>query len=157
MNPGEAERMVKTLQAMRELELVVAEFYGLCGASWKEDAEMWLNIEQTERQHAQYIERIIRLLEEKPEHFEIGCTLDIGTVRKEISDLKGHIGKMKEGALGRREALQTLEAAEESILECQYTEMLVTRDIDYNYWISEIVSQTETHKRFIARKIEELK
>lgn len=156
MQPSEREVLVGTLEAMRSLELAMAEFYGLCAEVWHDEEEMWRNIERAELQHAEYVEKISGLLRERPERFEQGCLVDPVVLREETAGLRDGVRRMRAGLLGRREILRILGEAEQSVLERRYTDMLVSQDLDYIYWISEIVSQTETHRQFIARKVEEL-
>ncbi len=45
--------------------------------------------------------------------------------------------------------------AEQSILESRYTEILKSRDMEFQALVSDIASQTEMHKRLLNNKIAE--
>ncbi len=62
----EISEIVEVLKKMAMFEVVIAELYSLCAATWKEDSQFWLDIWKDEVKHAQYINRIIEIISKYP-------------------------------------------------------------------------------------------
>lgn len=157
MLPAGASNMSKTLEMMAELELAISDFYKCAADLWKEESEFWADLAQAEVSHAGYIKKMAGILNKKPQEFEPGRPLNMVAINTAISGIRNYIQKLRNGGLNKRQTLFISRDTEQSILESKYTEILKTKDIEYQTLISEIVLQTEEHKMLVLRKIDEAK
>ncbi len=155
MLPADAKKMLETLDTMAELELVISELYKCAGDRWKENLEFWSSLAQAEVSHAEYLKKMVGILNGKPQEFEIGRPLTIVTINTVMSGVKNLIQRLKNGEFNQKALLFLARDLEQSILESKYTEILKTKDIQYNKMISEIVLQTEMHRLLLIKKIGE--
>ena len=149
--------ILKTLELMAELELIISEFYKCAGDLWKEESEFWAGLAQAEVSHAEYIRKMAGILNKKPQEFELGRPLNIVAINTAISGVRNNIQRLKNGEFNKKQTLFISRDTEQSMLESKYTEILKTKNIEYQQLISEIVLQTEAHKKFLFKKIEEAK
>jgi hypothetical protein len=149
--------MSKTLEMMAELEQILSEFYKCAGDLWEEDSEFWADLAQAEVSHAGHIREMAGILNKKPQEFELGRPLNIVAINTAISGVRNNIQRLKNGELNKKQTLFISRDTEQSMLESKYTEILKTKDIEYQQLISEIALQTEVHKKFLVKKIEEAK
>jgi len=157
MLPADVTNMSKTLEMMAGLEMVISEFYKCAGDSWKEDREFWVDLAQAEVSHAEYIRKMSGILNKKPQEFESGRPLNVAVINMVISGVRNNIQRLKNGELNKKQTLFISHDTEQSILESKYTEILKTKDIEYQKLVSEIALQTETHKKLLVNKIEKAK
>jgi hypothetical protein len=157
MLQADVMNMLKTLELMAELELIVSEFYKCAGDLWKEESEFWGGLAQAEVSHAEYIRKMADILNKKPQEFETGRPLNIVAINTAISGVRNYIQRLRNGELNKKQTLFISRDTEQSILESKYTEIMKTRDIEYQTLISEIALQTEAHKKLLLKKIDEAK
>lgn len=157
MKPMDLDSVLKTLEALADMEMVLSEFYKTCGDVWKEDEVFWSNLSQAEIHHAEYIRKIADIVKNKPEMFETARSLNITAINTVISGIKNNIQKLKNGKIEKKQAFFISRDVEQSVLESKYNEILKTTYIEYNTLLSEIMSETGTHKKLILSKIEETK
>lgn len=153
MLPADALNMSKTLDMMAELEQILSEFYKCAGDLWEEDSEFWADLAQAEVSHAEHIRKMAGILNKKPQEFELGRPLNIAAINTAISGVKNNIQRLKKGELNKKQTLFISRDIEQSMLESKYTEILKTKDIECQQLISEIALQTEMHKNFLLKKI----
>ncbi len=149
--------MVKTLEMMAEFELIISEFYQCAGDLWKEEHEFWTGLAQAEISHAAYIRKMARIVNKKPLEFETGRPLTTAAISTAISGVRKNIERLKNGELTKKHTLFISRDIEDSILESKYTEIVKTKDMEYQTLISEVALQTETHKKLLITKIHEAK
>ena len=149
--------MSKTLDMMAELEQILSEFYKCAGDLWEEDSEFWAGLARAEVFHAEHIRKIAGILNKKPQEFELGRPLNVVAINTAISGVRNNIQRLKKGELNKKQILFISRDIEQSMLESKYTEILKTKDIKYQQLTTQIVLQTEMHKKFLVKKIEEAK
>lgn len=154
MLPANITSMSKTLEMMADLEIVLSEFYICAGEMWKEDGAFWAGLAQAEVSHAEGIKKIIDILSRKPQEFELGRPINAVAINTAISGIKSNIEKLRKGQIDKKQILFISRDMEQSLLESRYTEILKTKDAEYQKLISEISSQTESHKKLLIKKIE---
>lgn len=155
MNQMDIDNVVKTLEMMAQLELIISEFYKTCSEAWSEEEELWSTIARAEVQHAENIAKMIQILKQKPNAFNIGRNISIIAINTAIAGVKANIDKLRKGELTRSQVLFILRDTEQSLLESKYAEILRTKDIEYSNLVQEIMKQTEGHKTMLNKKIEE--
>jgi hypothetical protein len=154
---ADALNMSKTLDMMAEFEQIISEFYKCAGDLWEEDSEFWAGLAQAEVTHAEHIRKMTGILNKKPQEFELGRPLNMVAINTAISGVRNNIQRLKNGEFNKKQTLFISRDIEQSIIESKYAEILKTRNIEYQQLISEIAFQTEMHKKFLVKQIEESK
>ncbi|MDQ5987738.1 MAG: hypothetical protein CSYNP_03483 [Syntrophus sp. SKADARSKE-3] len=156
MLPAQVTSMLKILEMMADLEMIISEFYTCAGDQWKEDSEFWTGLAKEEILHAENIIILGDILSRKPQAFDTGRPISISAINTVISGVKKNIEKLKNGLLNKKQTLVVSRDFEQSMLESKYAEILKSKDDEYLRLISEIVSQTESHKQLLFKRIEGL-
>ena len=151
------ENILDVLKLMKELELIVAELYRTCGQCWIDEKEFWMKMEQSEMKHAQHIDRLIQIMLERPQAFELGHSFRRPAVQVFISGLKAYIPRLKKNEIPKEKMLFIARDIEQSILESKYGEIIRTNDIEFQDLIRQIVLDTTTHKDSLNKKLGEKK
>lgn len=157
MLPVDAKNISNLFDVLAELEGFVSELYKTAGDLWEEDRDFWSALAQAEWSHAGYIRKMADILNMRPQEFEIGRSLTIAGIRTAISGVQNNIQRLKNGEMNKKQFLFISRDIEQSLLESRYTEILKTKDSEYQRLIYEVVSQTEVHKKLLVKKIEEAK
>ena len=156
MLPADVINISKTLGMMAELEMTISEFYKCAGDLWKEDCEFWADLAQAEASHAEYIRKMADILNKKPQEFEPGRPLNTAAINTAISGVRNYIQRLRNGEFNKKQTLFISRDTEQSILESKYTEILKTKEAEYQKLISEVASQTAIHKTLLLKKIDEV-
>lgn len=151
----ELSEILNGLGKMKEHELAMAEFYRTFGEVWLAEKEFWLDMEKAERRHAQYLDRVIQCLTEKPDHFHLGRPLRLAAIQTSLSGIQSAIDKLKKKQKPLYKLLFTARDMEQSIIESKVGEYLRTDDIECRSLLEEMVSDTESHLERLVKKIKE--
>jgi len=149
--------ILKVMDSIANLELKLAEFYRECGASWPAEKELWSGLEKDEMVHAQMIRKMADIFLQRPEQFEGNRPFNVISVSVAWAGVQNRLQELKEGRLGGTNLLFIARDIEQSLLEAKPGEILKSRDAEYQNLFQAMVSQTETHKWKLEKKIEEMK
>lgn len=154
ISPADIERITTVLEAMAQFELKISSFYERCADGSKEDAPFWMNLVQAEIGHANNMERIRKLLTEKPERFEAGRPFNLIALKTALSGIEHSAVLVAQGKVTRDGMLHMAKDIEQSLLESRYAEIVKTGDIEYQALMREIVTQTGEHRQMIQDAID---
>ena len=149
----ELKRTLDTLGIMKELEMTVGQLYRTCGETWAEDKEFWSRMEQAELKHARNIDDMIKIMQERPESFELGHPFRRSTVHIFISSVRSNIERLEKQDIAKDKILFVARDIEESLLESKYGEIVRSSDIEFQTLMKQIVFDTKTHKDWLNEKI----
>jgi len=152
----EISEIVEVLKKMAMFEVVIAELYSLCAATWKEDSQFWLDIWKDEVKHAQYINKIIEIISKSPENFEKGRPFNAIVVETTVADIRKKIEKVKKGEIDKNTILFIANDLEKGYLEDKYSEIVRTDDLEYKALIQKVVDDTGQHKQKIIQRIKDI-
>ena len=153
-NPKDIYRV---MGMMAELELKFSEFYRECGDSWKQEKEFWSTLEKDEVSHAQCMRKMADILLARPEHFEENRPFNPVTLAVALEGIQSNLQKLKKGELRGMNLLFIARDMERALLESKPGEILKSKDMEFQDLLQVIVSQTDSHKRRLDEKIEEVK
>src|SRR5512133_2123711 len=128
IGPADIEKITGVLEAMAQFELRISAFYMSCADGSKEDAPFWMNLAQAEIGHASNMDRIRKLLTEKPERFEVGRPFNLVAIKTALSGIDHSIMLVAQGKVTRDKLLLMAKDIEQSILESRYAEIVKTGD-----------------------------
>ena len=157
MPRGNITNILKVMDSIANLELKIAEFYAECGASWPTEKEFWSGLERDEMVHAQMIRKMADIFHHRPEQFEGSRPFNVISVSVAWAGVQNRLQELKEGRLRGTNLLFIARDIEQSLLEAKPGEILKSRDEEYQTLFQTMVSQTQSHKRKLERKIDEMK
>lgn len=154
---NDIEKITAVLQAMRQYELTLSDFYGRCAEQWTGERVFWQNLAHAEIQHAENIQQMLAIILEKPEKFEWGRPFNLIALNTALAGLQQIAGRLSAGALSPESMLITARDIEQSLLESHYGEIVKTTDLGYQTLLKKILSQTQEHRNLIQGKIAQKK
>lgn len=153
MRQQDLENLSETLRSMEELELTVAEFYQTCGERWTDHKNFWMDMEFAELKHADNVERMGRILSERPGKFEVGSFITPTSVRALVAGIRSMIDRLKREEIDEKKVLFLGVDLEQSFLESKYAEIVKTNDTEFQSLVREINADTMFHREYLNRKI----
>lgn len=150
---GELQGIIEVLKQMALFETKIAELYGICASTWKEDAEFWLSIWKDELRHSRHIEQMMDIIQKKPENFQSGRPFNVHALATVVKDIEEKIGKVKKGEITKDQLLFIAQSYEQGYIEDRYTEIVKTDDVEYKTLMQEVVNDTYQHKDKIISQI----
>jgi hypothetical protein len=155
MTPKELEKLLNVLKVMKEHELAAAELYRACSQIWLVDKEFWIEMEQEEIKHAQNINRMMKVLLERPECFELGHLSKLAAVQTSIAGIKWNIDRLKSKEISKSRMLFIARDIEQTMIESKYGEIAKTNDSEFQSLVKEILSDTAAHQDRLSKRIKE--
>lgn len=143
------------LNRMAEYELALAELYRTCSQTWPDNKYFWILLERAEVKHSEYLNKIIQMVMEKPEVFELGHPFKPAAIQIAILGLQGNLQRLKNKEITEKNMLFISRDIEQSILEKHYGEIVRSNNIEFHSLINEIISDTLAHREFLNDKIKE--
>jgi hypothetical protein len=153
MRQQDFENVSEALRTMGELELTVAEFYQTCGERWTDHKSFWMDMEFAELKHADNIDRMGRILSERPAKFEMGRFITPTAIRAFIAGIKSNIERLKREEIDEKKVLFLGVDLEQSFLESNYAEIVKTKDSEFQSLMREINADTVFHREYLNRKL----
>jgi thioredoxin-related protein len=143
------------LNKMAEFELAIAELYLACSQIWPDNKYFWILMERCEVKHAHYVDKIKKMVKEKPEVFELGRPFKPAAIQLSITGVRWHLQRVKNKEITEKNMLFISRDTEQSFLQSQFGEMVKTSNIEFQSIMNEILSDTEAHREFLNDKIKE--
>jgi len=143
------------LNRMTQYELALAELYRTCSQIWPENKYFWILLERAEVKHSEYLNKIIKMVTERPEAFELGRLFKPGAIQVAILGVQGNLQRLRNKEITEKNMLFIGRDIEQSILEKQYGEIVRSNDIEFHSLINEIIGDTLAHREFLNDKIKE--
>lgn len=153
MRDKDLKTLSEALRTMEELELTVAEFYQTCGERWADHKNFWMDMEFAELKHADNVERMNRILSERPGKFEVGSYTPPAQIRAFIAGVRSNIGRLKREEIDEKKVLFLGLDLEQSFLESKYAEIVKTSDAEFQSLVREINADTMFHREYLNRKV----
>ncbi len=153
---GYIANILKIMNSIANLEMKIAEFYMECSVSWAAEKEFWSSLEKDEMVHAQMIRKMADIFLQRPEQFEGNRPFNYVSVSVTLAGVQKHLQELREGRLRGTNLLFIARDIEKALLEAKPGEILKSRDLEYQNLFQTMVSQTQTHKRTLEKKIDEM-
>jgi hypothetical protein len=156
MMQQELTTLLGLLNVMEEFELKLAELYQACAETWMKDERFWRNMERAEIKHAGIINRVKKIVSEKPDRFALGRLFKVPAIQTMMSGIQWNIQRLRKREITEQNMLFIARDLERSILENSYGQMLRSDDPGFQALVNEIVSDTVDHHAYLAQKIDEM-
>jgi hypothetical protein len=148
--------LVSILKNLADFELAAAELYRTCSQVWEVDKVFWVDMEHAELRHSANIKRMTDIVSAKPGNFIPGHVFAPAAVQTSISGIKGNIQRLAKREIARRNMFFIARDLEQSMLEKNYAEIVKTNDAEYQSLVSEILSDTVSHREQLNKRIREM-
>lgn len=149
MRRGDLSAILDVLTLIAMAEGAMAEFYRTCAQVRGAETDPWLDLEREERQHIDRVTRMITIIAERPEQFERLRTFNPVAIRTFIGYVESTTEQLRRNELPATDLVRLLSTAcgmEQSNIECKYSEIVRSTDVDFQALLHEIVDGTVTHK-----------
>ena len=156
MQKKASESIFDVLKNMEVFEKTVAELYLSCSQAGSFDKEFWTDMGQAEIKHARNINRMIELISQKPESFELNSHFKSAAIKTATSGIQWHMDRLRKDGMPEEKMLYVARDLERAILENRYKDIIKTNDSAFQSLMNEIVSDTLAHHNQLERKIEPL-
>lgn len=134
----------RILDALREIEFLIADLYGRFALSFAEDRELWEGLKREEEGHAALADSLKGLLREADVPAALG-KVHLAALETYKKGLDYQIGRLGRGELGRKNALFIARDLERTLVERMYYDLLRGGDADSESVKERIRSETESH------------
>ncbi len=156
MMQQELTTLLGLLNVMEEFELKLAELYQACAETWMKDERFWRNMQRAEIKHAGIINRVKKIVSEKPDGFALGRLFKVPAIQTMMSGIQWNIQRLRKREITEQNMLFIARDLERSILENSYGQMLKSDDPGFQALVNEIVSDTVDHHAYLVQKIDEM-
>ncbi|HJW76105.1 MAG TPA: hypothetical protein VJ787_10615 [Thermoleophilia bacterium] len=150
----ERAKVLDVLGCLRELELVLAEFYAVCRDAWPESDAFWTELLQGELRHATYLTDAVRFVEERPEVFITPRHVDERPVVEQTAYVRERLCQLWAERLGERAALIISRDIEQAIIGAKLYEFVRSEEPRYARLVDEVVSETREHARLVQEQLD---
>ena len=113
-------------------------------------------MERAETKHAGIVNRIKKIVSEKPDKFVLGRLFKVPAVQTMMSGIQWNIQRLRKREITEQNMLFIAGDLERSILENQYAQIIKGDDSGFRDLMNEIVSDTVDHHAFLIQKIGEI-
>ncbi len=141
------------LEAMGNLEEVVASFYGACAEKFEADRDFWNRLVAVEKTHARMMREMAQMVKAEPYAFFPGHPFPLQAVATTHRGVEGMIRQVQDGAVTLRQALGMSRDLEQSLLEKNYDSILKSSDLTYTVAMKKVVEDTQNHRAWLDDRV----
>ena len=143
-------------EAMIKMESAMALYYRECCTTFIDHYDFFNEIEKQELQHEHDLIYIIEQIKQTPEHFTWNLYLDKGIINEQSKAMFKKAQEIKIGSITIENALKFALTRENTIMEKQYADIVISEDTLIMDMLKKIASETEVHYNQINNKLEEI-
>jgi hypothetical protein len=145
--------LIRTIDALAQVEQTVGEFYRSCAEIFRHDSDFWHRLSNDEFLHAAVLKKLSKMIERKPNEFEPGQMFPPAAKRTFIARILSDSEKLMAGTLTMYDALLVAYHIEATMLESNYTEVVETKNPEYIKALDNLAAATVQHSHRIKKKM----
>jgi hypothetical protein len=149
--------VIRTIDALAQVEQTVGEFYHRCSAVFLHDSDFWLRLSNDEFLHAAVLTKLSQMIVRKPHEFEPGQMFPPAAKRTFIARILSDSEKLMAGTLTMYDALLVAYHIEATMIESNYTEVVETKNPEYIKALDNLAVATVQHSHRIKKKMNQYK
>jgi hypothetical protein len=149
------DEVIRTVDALVQVEKTVGEFYGNCSECFPDDADFWSKLAREEFLHSDVLTKLHALIIRKPHRFQPGKPFPLAALRTFISQIHSDREKLIAGTMTMYDALVAAYHIERTIIEYKYLEVIKTEKPEYREALATLEAATEKHRGKIKKKMDE--
>lgn len=156
-NPaGESRQLLEILDALKNIELTLSRIYLACSKMFPEDGKLWSELHQEEQKHAAMIEQLKELAQAYPEKCSLG-RFNLQTISTFQKGIENQINDFNSGKIDRVKALNLSRDYENSILEKNFIDSIMSPLPEFQSMKRKISQDTYQHRKRIIDHLQSLK
>jgi len=148
--------LMDIMQAMINLELVLAKFYKSLALKWPEDGEFWEHIRKDEVTHAKNLKVLFDFIKKRPEEFSAGRSFNLTAIKSISAHIESTGEKVQAGEIKRDRIFAVAGDLERSLMESNYPEIVKSTNMEFQNAVSMIHNETVEHEKLIREKVKEM-
>jgi len=148
-------KTLEILKAISDLELAIANLYRYCSGLRESEADFWLALEQDEQKHAQLIQQMAQMMEDRKFFCVPGGSFD-GTAVKNLKNfVERHHRKLQKLEIPAdfKSLLSIAWNIEYSIGEMNYKNLFSIAEGEYESLMQTILAETAAHRSTLGSRI----
>jgi len=149
------DEVIRTVDALVQVEKAVGEFYGSCSEVFAHDSDFWLGLAHDEFLHADVLVKLHERIIREPHKFRLGELFPITTLRAFVSQVHSNHEKLIAGTLTMYDALVAAYKIEQNIIEQKSLESIRTEKPEYLEALDILAQETAAHRDRIKTKLDE--
>ncbi len=151
------DEVIRTVDALAQVEKTVGEFYGNCSEVFAHDSEFWLSLARDEFLHADVLAKLHKDIIREPSKFRSGERFSLVTLTAFVSHVHSQSEKLLAGTLTMYDALAAAYQIEHSIIEQGILGVIKTEKPEYLEALDILAVETAAHRDRIKSKMSEYK
>jgi hypothetical protein len=149
------DEVIRTVDALVQVEKAVGEFYGSCSEVFAHESDFWFGLAQDEFLHADVLAKLHERIIREPQNFRRGELFPITTLRAFVSQVHSDHEKLLAGTLTMYDALVAAYQIERSIIEQKSLEAIGADKPGYIEALEILAEETTAHRDRIKKKLDE--
>ena len=151
------KKILDILNAVHDLEMIMADFYLACSETWPEESGLWMELAVDEENHGSIVVRLMEIIEGNPDHFQADKPLEISAVQSYILAVRDKMRDILSGGVALDEALRFAEGMETSLVESRFIEVVTSTSSRFGQLSDLLVRESEKHRQRLEQRLAGLK
>ena len=155
MESLDAAKTLEILKAISDLESAIANLYRYCAELRETEKDFWLALEQDEQKHAQLVQRMAQMMEDRKFFCVPSGSFNDSAVKNLKNFVERHQRKLQklETPADFKTLLSIAWNIEYSIVEMNYKNLFSIVEGEYESLLQTILSETAAHRSTLGSRI----
>jgi rubrerythrin len=155
MEPLDAAKTLEILKAISDLESAIANLYRYCSELRETEKDFWLALEQDEQKHAQLVQRMAQMMEDRKFFCVPSGSFNSSAVKNLKNFVERHHRKLQKLEIPAdfKTLLSIAWNIEYSIVEMNYKNLFSIVEGEYESLLQTILSETAAHRSLLGSRI----
>jgi hypothetical protein len=149
------DEVIRTVDALVQVEKTVGEFYGNCSEVFAHESQFWLALANEEFLHSDLLAKLQEDIIRDPSDFRPGVRFPLDTLSAFVSAVHSQSEKLLAGTLTMYDALVAAEEIEGTIIERGILRVIRTEKPAYRDAFDLLAAETAAHRSRIKAKMDE--
>ncbi|NIM90217.1 MAG: hypothetical protein GTO17_04635 [Candidatus Aminicenantes bacterium] len=138
------QKIIQILNMLKEIETALGEFYGRCAFLFPKDAQLWQELKGDEMRHAEQIDEVVAMVEEKAEKFLAGEFNPVA-LKTYLAGIKNQRDRLEKGEIGRDKAFFIARDYENTLVEKKFHRAVKSIDPGFMHLTEQIEQEEREH------------
>jgi rubrerythrin len=155
MEPLDPAKTLEILKAISDLESAIANLYRYCSELRETEKEFWLALERDEQKHAQMVQQMAQMMENRKFFCVPSGSFDVTAVKNLKNFVERHHRKLQKLEIPAdfKSLLSIAWNIEYSIVEMNYKNLFSIAEGEYESLLQTILSETAAHRSMLGSRI----
>lgn len=154
MEKAELDRIIGTLELIKQVEAAMANYYTACSERWSDATGLWMDLAIEEEKHERIIGDLIEIVRAHPDEFKTRLMVEASAIESFITSINEKIPDLRHGRIILRGALEFALGIEESVIEARFFDVLTSESPQFLKFVDVMASDLEKHRGKIIEELE---